>query len=144
MVEQIYGENVEIGQQLPVFSRKTDLMHWNRWAAIYDEFLYYHMDDERAIENGQPSSIGQGRIRVSYAHTLLRNWIGDEGLILKIDVQMRGINFKNDEIECLGRVTAKSKDSSGSWLIQIEIDIKNQEGRTISPGKATVMLPSTR
>jgi acyl dehydratase len=144
MVEQIYGENVEIGQQLPVFSRKTDLMHWNRWAAIYDEFLYYHMDDERAIENGQPSSIGQGRIRVSYAHTLLRNWIGDEGLILKIDVQMRGINFKNDEIECVGRVTSKSKDSSGAWLIQIEIDIKNQEGRTISPGKATVMLPSTR
>ena len=144
MVEQIYGENVEIGQQLPVFSRKTDLMHWNRWAAIYDEFLYYHMDDERAIENGQPSSIGQGRIRVSYAHTLLRNWIGDEGLILKLDVQMRGINFKNDEIECLGRVTSKSKDNSGSWLIQIEIDIKNQEGRTISPGKATVLLPSTR
>ena len=143
MVEQIYGENVEIGQQLPVFSRKTDLMHWNRWAAIYDEFLYYHMDDERAIENGQPSSIGQGRIRVSYAHTLLRNWIGDEGLILKIDVQMRGINFKNDEIECVGTVTSKSKDSSGSWLIQIEIDIKNQEGRTISPGKATVLLPST-
>ena len=88
MGEQIYGENVEIGQKLPVFSRKTDLMHWNRWAAIYDEFLYYHMDDERAIENGQPSSIGQGRLRVSYAHTLLRNWIGDEGSILKLDVQI--------------------------------------------------------
>lgn len=143
MVEQIYGENVEVGQQLPVFSRKTDLMHWNRWAAIYDEFLYYHMDDERAIENGQPSSIGQGRLRVSYAHTLLRNWIGDEGFILKLDVQMRGINYKNDGIECLGKVTSKSQDSSGSWLIQIEIDIKNQDGRTISPGQATVVLPST-
>ena len=49
MVEQIYGENIEIGQKIPTFSRKTDLMHWNRWAAIYDEFLYYHMDDERAV-----------------------------------------------------------------------------------------------
>ena len=142
MAQQIYGENVEVGQKLPAFSRKTDLMHWNRWAAIYDEFLYYHMDDERAIENGQPSSIGQGRLRVSYAHTLVRNWIGEQGSIIKLDVQMRGINFKNDLIECLGTVMSKSRNDSGSWLVQIEIDIRNQDGQTISPGKATVLLPS--
>tara|TARA_Y100001960_G_scaffold267826_1_gene292327 strand:- start:1319 stop:1753 length:435 start_codon:yes stop_codon:yes gene_type:complete len=143
MVEQIYGENVEIGQKIPTFSRKTDLMHWNRWAAIYDEFLYYHMDDERAIENGQPSSIGQGRLRVSYAHTLLRNWIGDEGAIVKLDVQMRGINYKDDSIECSGTVISKSQESSGAWLVEIEIDIRNQDGKNISPGKATVLIPKS-
>ena len=63
--ETPYWDDIEVGQELPPFERMTDLMNWNRWAATYDEFVPYHMDDEGAKENGQPAVIGQGRIRVS-------------------------------------------------------------------------------
>ena len=56
---------------------------------------------------------------------------------------MRGINYKDDSIECSGTVTSKSQDSSGAWLVEIEIDIRNQDGKNISPGKATVLIPKT-
>lgn len=139
---QLHWEDVQEGAELPPFIRKTDLMNWNRWAATYDEFVPYHMDDEGARENGQPSVIGQGRIRLSYLHTLLRQWMGDEGYIVRLNVQMRGINFKNDVLTCTGRVTGKRRDDTGTHLVDLELAITNQNGDLITPGEATIRLPS--
>ena len=141
-VEILYWDDVEVGQELPAFERVTDLMNWNRWAATYDEFVAYHMDDEGAKENGQPAVIGQGRIRVSYLHTLVRKWIGDEGAILTLNAQLRGINFKNDVLTCTGQVTDKRVDDEGRHVVDLEMLITNQNGEKVTPGTATVELPS--
>ena len=140
--ETPYWDDIEVGQELPPFVRTTDLMNWNRWAATYDEFVPYHMDDEGAKENGQPAVIGQGRIRVSYLHTLVRNWIGEEGVILTLNAQLRGINFKNDVLTCTGRVSDKRIDDDGQHIVDLELLITNQKGEKVTPGTATVMLPS--
>ncbi len=136
-----YWDDVEVGQELPSFERVTDLMNWNRWAATYDEFVPYHMDDEGAKENGQPAVIGQGRIRVSYLHTLVRKWIGEEGVILTLGAQLRGINFKNDVLTCTGRVTGKRVDDEGRHVVDLEMLMTNQKGERVTPGAATVELP---
>ena len=99
------------------------------------------MDDEGAKENGQPAVIGQGRIRVSYLHTLVRNWIGEEGVILTLNAQLRGINFKNDVLTCTGRVSDKRIDDDGQHIVDLELLITNQKGEKVTPGTATVMLP---
>ena len=137
-----YWDDVEVGQELPSFERVTDLMNWNRWAATYDEFVPYHMDDEGAKENGQPAVIGQGRIRVSYLHTLVRKWIGEEGAILTLSAQLRGINFKNDVLTCTGRVTGKRVDDEGRHVVDLEMLMTNQKGERVTPGTATVELPA--
>ena len=137
-----YWDDVEVGQELPSFERVTDLMNWNRWAATYDEFVPYHMDDEGAKENGQPAVIGQGRIRVSYLHTLVRKWIGEEGVILTLSAQLRGINFKNDVLTCTGRVTGKRVDDEGRHVVDLEMLMTNQKGERVTPGAATVELPA--
>ena len=108
-------------------------MNWNRWAATYDEFVPYHMDDEGAKENGQPAVIGQGRIRVSYLHTLVRKWIGEEGVILTLNAQLRGINFKNDVLTCTGHVTDKRIDDDGQRVVDLELLITNQNGERVTP-----------
>ena len=138
----LYWQDVEYGAEIPQFSRTTTLMNWNRWAATYDEFVGYHMDDEGAKENGQPAVIGQGRIRVSYLHTLVRKWIGDEGAILTLNAQLRGINFKNDVLTCTGQVTDKRIDDEGRHVVDLEMLITNQKGEKVTPGTATVELPS--
>jgi|TARA_B110000196_G_C20891407_1_gene541469 acyl dehydratase len=143
MEQQIYGDDIEVGISIPLFERKTDLMNWNRWAATYDEFVPYHMDDEGAKSNGQNSVIGQGRIRVSYLHTMLRNWIGEQGFILEVDVQMRGINYKNDTLTCNGTVTSKTPTENNSFLLELDISITNQNGVVITPGTARVRIPAS-
>ena len=43
-----------VGTVLPAFERTTDFDHWNRYAAVNDEFIDVHMSTEAAQAAGQP------------------------------------------------------------------------------------------
>ena len=60
MATNVYFDDVQVGDALPPWSRKTDFMNWNRYAAVNDEFVYIHMDDEAgraALKAGEVRSI---------------------------------------------------------------------------------------
>ena len=42
MAYNVYYEDITIGDKMPEWSRKTDFMNWNRYAAVNDEFVYIH------------------------------------------------------------------------------------------------------
>ena len=137
----VYWEDIVDGYEIPAFARTTDLMNWNRWASVNDEFVPMHMDDDAARENGQQAAFGEGPLRYSYLHSTLRDWIGDDGDIVSIRAQYRGINYKNDTLTCTGRVTAKRMEN-GRNLVDLDIAITNQRGEVVTPGQATVALPT--
>ena len=93
MAVNVYFEDVEVGQQITPWSRKTDFMNWNRYAAVNDEFVYFHMDDEagRAAKNEQ-GAFGMGNLRFTYLLNILRDWAGDEAEIRQLGCQYRAIN----------------------------------------------------
>ena len=99
----LYYEAVEVGQLLPTYERRTDLMNWNRFAAVNDEFVHVHMDDEAAKARGEKGVLGMGNLRFAYMHCLLRIWMGDDGLVRRLSIQHRGINFKNDTLTTKGQ-----------------------------------------
>jgi acyl dehydratase len=141
MAFNVYFEDVEIGQQIPEFQRKTDSMNWNRFAAVNDEFVYVHMDDQVGKAAGQPAAFGMGNLRLAYALNALRSWIGDEAEIREIAMQFRAINQKNDVLTTVGVVTEK-KQENGENLVRLDIDVVNQDGAQTSPGHAIVSLPT--
>ena len=67
MTVNIAFDQIQIGDELPAWSRKTDFMNWNRYAAVNDEFVYIHMDDEvgKAALNEQ-GAFGMGNLRYTY------------------------------------------------------------------------------
>ena len=117
-------------------------MSWNRYAAVNDEFVYIHMDDEAGKaalnENG---AFGMGNLRLAYLHNMLRGWIGDEAWVRKLGCQFRAINNKNDVLTCIGKITAKRVEK-GENLVELDVDVINQDGQSTAPGEATVVLPS--
>ncbi len=141
MADQMYWEDVSEELEIPTFFRKTDLMNWNRWASVNDEYVPMHMDDDAARENGQPAAFGQGPLRFSYLHSLLRQFAGDDGEVVMVKAQMRGINFKHDELMCTGKVTGKRVEN-GRHLVDLDIAITNQRDEVVTPGQGTVELPS--
>ena len=68
-----------VGTEIPVFQRATGLQNWNRYAAVNDEFVDIHMDDDAGRAAGFPTAFGMGNLQWSYLHTMLRDWIGDDG-----------------------------------------------------------------
>ena len=62
MAYKVYFEDVQIGQEIPAFQRETDFMNWNRYAAVNEEFVYVHMDDEAGKAAGQGEAFGIRKI----------------------------------------------------------------------------------
>jgi acyl dehydratase len=141
MASNVYFEDVEVGQEIPAFTRKTDFMSWNRYAAVNEEFVYVHMDDEAGKAAGQGAAFGMGNLRWAYVLNALRAWIGDEAEVRELGMQFRAINHKNDELATIGIVTEKTQEN-GENLVRLEVNVVNQDGVKGAPGHAVVSLPS--
>jgi len=139
----LYFEDVSLGQEVPTFQRTTDLMYWNRFAAVNDEFVPVHMDDEFARSRGEKGVLAMGHLSFAHLHNMLRSWIGDSGQIKRVACQYRGINYKNDTITSRGRVV-KTYSEGGQNLVDLDVRVENQRGEIITPGTATVALPSRK
>ncbi len=142
MANNVYFEDLSVGDDIPSFTRQTDLMHWNRYAAVNDEFVYIHMDDEagRGAANEQ-GAFGMGNLRWAYLLNMLREWAGDEVDVRELGVQFRAINQKNDVLTCVGTVTEMTEEN-GDHLVRLDTNVINQDGVATCPGHAVVALPS--
>lgn len=130
---------IAIGDTIPPLVRTTDLAHWNRYAAVNDEFIPIHMDDADAQKVGQPAAFGMGNLRIAYLHNALSAWLGDAGDIVEFACQFRGMNFKGDTLTASATVTGK-ETRDGANLVQLALSVVNQDGVDTTPGTATVRL----
>lgn len=140
MAVNLHWEDVNVGDTVAPWSRKTDFMNWNRYAAVNDEFVYIHMDDEagRGALN-EKGAFGMGNLRYTYMLDALRDWLGDEVHIREVGVQYRAINQKNDILTVTGTVKEK-KIEDGEHRIYLDMNVVNQAGEATCPGHAVVVL----
>ena len=141
MPYNVYYEDVEIGQEIPAFTRETDFMSWNRYAAVNEEFVYVHMDDEAGKAAGQGEAFGMGNLRWAYVLNALQDWAGDEAEIRELSLQFRAINRKDDVLRATAVITDK-KQENGENLVLLDINVLNQKDEKTAPGRAIVVLPS--
>ena len=117
-------------------------MSWNRYAAVNDEFVPFHMDDEAGRKAGnKEGAFGMGNLRYAYLVNALRDWIGDEAEIREIGCQYRAINQKNDVLSVVGEVVEKEV-VDGENRIKLTTNVMNQNGEATCPGHAVVVLPN--
>jgi acyl dehydratase len=134
------ASGLAVGAELPVFERATGLQNWNRYAAVNDEFVDFHMDDEAGRAAGFATAFGMGNLQWSYLHSLLRNWIGDRGRIVRLSCQFRSPNLRNQVVTAHGKITA-IRDEGTETVVDLEVWTQNDSGQTMAPGSATVALP---
>lgn len=130
-----------VGDEFADFSRDGDFAHWNRYAAVNDEFYDIHMSDEAAVAAGFPTAFGMGNLTRSYMHLALHQWFGDYATISALDVQYRHAVFRGSQVHVKGRVTEVRTGSP----VEVDVDIwaENHDGHQLAPGAATVVLPDS-
>ena len=126
---------MHVGDQLRPFIRRTDFDSWNRYAAVNDEFLPHCMSDEAARDEGFPMAFGMGNLQWSYVHSLLREFVGPNGSITRVDVQFRNPNLRGQILTAHGTVTAVEGAS-----IAIELWTQEDDGSRLAIGSASVSL----
>ena len=128
----------ERGVSLPGFSRITDLPHWNRYAAVNDEFIDVHMSVDAARASGQPDIFGMGNLRVGYQHAAVHRWIAGRGDIASFSCQFRALNFPADELTVWGSVV-DNVVRDGLALSVLEMGVRNQNDEETTPATAEVV-----
>lgn len=100
-----------------------------------------HMDPEFARSVGVAAAYDFGVQRVAWLGILLGNWMGDDGFLRSLSVELRGFNMTGDTTWCRGSVARKFIDE-GRCCVEIDCRGENQRGVVTMPAKAVVVLPS--
>jgi acyl dehydratase len=133
---------VTVGAVLPTFVRTTGFHNWNRFAAVNDEFVPIHMDDEAGRSQGFPGAFGMGNLMWAYLHNLVRDWMGDDGRIVSMSCSFRSPNNRGMTVEARGTVTGV-REEGGETLVDLELAVVDHDApdTVLVPATATVALP---
>ena len=100
-----------------------------------------HWDSELARAVGVPAAYDYGPERISWLGHLMTNWIGDDGFLKRLNVQVRKHNIIGDLTTCQGTVTRKWQDG-GENLVEVAVRGLNQREEQTAVGTAVASLPS--
>ena len=130
-----------IGTEVPPFVRNTNFHNWNRYAAVNDEFVPIHMDDEAGRDAGFPSAIGMGNLLWAYLHNMLREWIGEAGRIVAVSCSFRSPNLRGMTVEARGTVTGVRVED-GTTFVDLDVSVVDRDApdTVLAPGRATVVI----
>ncbi|MCY4242013.1 MAG: hypothetical protein OXD36_09770, partial [Rhodobacter sp.] len=121
--------------------RKTPGLFTPNKLNIPDTVQRLHWDEEWANEVGVPTTYDYGSIRECLLMNLITNWIGDDGWLWKLKCEHRKFVYTGDTYWVTGKVTEKRKSDFGAE-VDLKTWVENQWGTVVSPGFATVLLPT--
>ena len=139
--EQVYFDTIEVGAELPTLVKEVSLFTILKWGAAVNDYGPHHFDYPFATQMlGLPNVIAHGPYNTAILAQLVTNWIGAWGVLKKHYAEMRGNVFPGDTITFQGRVTNKY-EQDGDGIVECESWAQNQNGRRVTLGKSTAILP---
>ena len=102
-----------------------------------------HWTNERCQKYlGMPGAYEAGFERLNWFTQLLMSWMGDHGVLRKLDLQFKGFHWQGDAVRLFAKVTG-TRVEDGRHLVDLEIwTMSHPRGDRTSEGVATVELPS--
>jgi acyl dehydratase len=105
--------------------------------GVPDVVQRLHWDADRAKALGLPAPYDYGQMRAAWVTHLLTDWMGDDGWLAELSLQLRGFNYHGDTHRCTGSVVEKADD----WA-RISVAATSQRDEVTTRGEAKVLLPS--
>jgi len=164
-----YWEDVEVGDKLvpvvkgPFRVHEVGLPYWDHTPG-YVAFRHrvrarptanpvtgwpydgsHHHDFNLCNQRGMPGPFDHGAQRMTMVSAPLSNWMGDDGFIRKLSMQVRKPCYYGDVLWYTGEVVNKFKDNVEGidyGAVDVIISVLNQVGENTLPSKATIYLPS--
>ena len=91
------------------------------YAGASGDYYQIHYDQDYAKSNDLPGIIIHGALKNAFLGQLITDWIGDNGDLLELSVQYRGMDVPEDELTVTGIVTDIKIDSSKNNTIYCDI-----------------------
>ena len=134
-------EDIQEGDALPELRKTPSLQTLVKYSAGSGDFNPLHHDYNFPQARQIGSIIVHGRFKYASLGELVSNWLGHAGRIRKLSCQYRGMDLPDKEMT-LGGVVKRKWSEGGEKLAELELWVKNEEGKTTTPGSAVVVLRS--
>ncbi|HLG67354.1 MAG TPA: hypothetical protein VKV36_05710 [Acidimicrobiales bacterium] len=132
------------GMELPVFEREGSLLHWVRYAAVNPAHIVgHHFDDDVARSEGFDAAFIMAPLEHAYLHVLLRNWMGRQGRVRRLDIRLRRPLLRGRTLRAGGKVVAVHREGR-SVLVTLDVWETDDLGELLAPGTAEVELVADR
>lgn len=97
-----------------------------------------HEDFNLASGRGMPAPFDNGVMRFAWVAPLITNWMGDDGFLQKLDVQVARPGLYGDITTYSAKIVEKDV---ATGTVKLQITGTNQEGELNTKGSAEVILP---
>jgi acyl dehydratase len=104
------------------------------------KFSQQHEDFNMAAQRGMPGPFDNGVMRLAWVAPLVTNWMGDDGFLRRLYVQIKTPNIYGDTTRYRGRVVEKTQEG-GKGVVKLELTGVNQANVNTTAGRAEVILP---
>ena len=137
MTEQVYYEDVDTGDAIPLLTVTVDETQLFFFSAATYNGHRIHYDKEWARDReGYDDVLVQGPLQAALLSRALTDWIGGDGRLVAFSVQNRAVAHPGQALSFGGVVTEKRGDGH----VDLDIFCKRKDD-VLMPGTATVALP---
>jgi 3-methylfumaryl-CoA hydratase len=127
---------LEIGANLPETHYTPDNIQLFFYNASLWNAHRIHFDLPYATEvEGYAGLVTPGPLLGDFLAQVVDNWIGERGMVTRVEYSNRLASFAGDTVIAGGTVTAVD---IANRTAEFELFVKNAAGDVITPGKATV------
>ncbi|MBI4528407.1 MAG: MaoC family dehydratase N-terminal domain-containing protein [Deltaproteobacteria bacterium] len=107
------------------------------WQVKYSQ---QHEDFHMASQRGMPGPFDNGVMRFAWVAPLVTNWMGDNGFLRKLYVQVKTPNIYGDTTWYRAKIVDKAVED-GKGVVKLDISGINQANVNTTSGRAEVILP---
>jgi acyl dehydratase len=138
--EEIYFEDVEVGDMIPPLIRKFTTDDVRAYLDTVGLFHKRFVDDDYARTEGLDRAIIPGNISLGLLSQLLTSYFPADS-VAKLSANFRGFVRTGIEFTCMGMITEKHS-SGGQNLLECEVYLQDENGQRPVKGRATIRLRS--
>jgi acyl dehydratase len=100
------------------------------------------MDDQAGQAAGYPGAIQMGNLTFAWLYGMLRDWLGFDGRIVKVECRFRRPTLKGDSVTCKGVVT-RCYLVDGVQMADLDVWTENQNEVRLSRPLCSTSCSST-
>lgn len=139
--EQVYWEDVEIGQEIPTsYSLKLNMTRICMQVSGTQDYYPVHHDRDFARSQGVPDMFMNTGFLTAAVGRLITDWIGLDGMLKKFRIEMRKMNLFGETMTVKGKVTDK-RIENGEHCVDADVWCETDRMGVTTPCKATIVLP---
>jgi acyl dehydratase len=141
--QQVYFDDVSIGQELAPLRKRPTRRQLVMWAGASGDYYEIHYDTAFARKNQLDDVVVHGRLKASFFGELLTSWAGPDGWLKRLSCRFKGTDPTEEDMLVQGVVT-NAKVEGEEHLVELDIWTERPDGTRTTQGTATVVLPARR